>query len=329
MASGSNQHRLRRGNAATAALLVTAAALALAACDRKGAAPDGQVVATLDGTDITIHEVNAEAAGLAQQSPSTPRRLIEAVALNRVLERKMLAGEARTKKLDQSPQFVLAKARTDENLLVQALQGDIAGKVPETPRETAQKYVDENPETFAQRRIITLDQIQFLRPANFDRLPLTAAKTMAQVEDVLQNGNVEYRRAPQQLDTLVLDPRLSREVIRLAAGGPNGEPFLFSDQPAGAPAPVIYINVVSTMRTEPFTGEKAISYAKQLIQRQEISKRLQAELTRVRDANKAKIVYGAGYDTPEKVAAQLQKAAKPAAGAPAPAPSKPPAAPAP
>jgi hypothetical protein len=43
------------------------------------------------------------------------------VALSRVIERKMLAAEARTKKLDQSPQFVLAKTRADENLLVQAL----------------------------------------------------------------------------------------------------------------------------------------------------------------------------------------------------------------
>jgi hypothetical protein len=45
-----------------------------------------------------------------------------------------------------------------------------------------------------------------------------------------------------------------------------------------------------------------------VIQRQEVGKRLQAELTRLREVNKAKITYAKGYDAPDKVAAQLEKA---------------------
>ena len=309
-------------------LLAAVASLALTACNKEAKGPEGQVVATVDGKDVTIHEVNAEIGGMGVQAQNAPRKLVEAVALARVIERKMLSNEARAKKLDQSPQYVLAKSRNDENLLVQALQAEVAGKVGQTPREAAQKFISDNAVMFADRRVMTLDQIQFLRTPAIASIPLKDAKTMQEVEKMLIENNIDYRRAPQQIDTLVLDPRLSLEFIKLSKG-PNGEPFMYTDQPQGAPAPVVYVNVVADMKTEPFLGEKAISYAQQVIQRQEIGKRLQTELTRLREANKGKISYAKGYDTPDKVAAQLEKAgaaaakpaaasaAKPAAAAPA------------
>jgi EpsD family peptidyl-prolyl cis-trans isomerase len=293
-------------------LVMVAAAALIAGCSKEAETPDGQVVAKLDSKDVTIHEVNQEIVSLGAQVQGAPRKLVEAVGLARVIERKMLAQEARNRKLDQSPQFVLAKTRNDENLLVQALQSEVSGKVPQTPREQAQKFVEENPVIFGDRRILTLDQIQFLQPPNFAALPLKDAKSMQEVERVLLDANIEYRRAPQQLDSLILDPRLSSEVIRMARG-PNGEPFMFTDQPAGAPAPIVYVNVVSNMKLEPFTGERAIAYAQQLMQRQEIARRLQAELTRLREGVKGKITYAKGLDTPEKIAAQLDKQAAAAA----------------
>jgi EpsD family peptidyl-prolyl cis-trans isomerase len=310
-------------------LLAAAAGLTLVACDKQAEKPEGQVVATVDGSDVTIHEVNAEINAMGAAARNAPRKLAEAVALARVIERKMVAAEARTRKLDQSPQFVLAKARNDENLLVQALQADVAGKVQATPREAAQKFISENPVMFADRRIMSLDQIQFLRPNNIESIPLKDAKTMAEVERVLLASNVEFRRAPQQIDTLVVDPKISKEVMRVS-GGPNSEPFMFIDRPAAAPAPVVYINVVTETKQQPFLGERAITYAQQLIQRQEVTKRLQAELTRLKDANKAKVTYAAGYDEPQKVADKLKKEAeaKAKANAPAGAPATAPAAPA-
>ena len=181
-------------------LLAAVAALTLTACSNDAKAPEGQVVATVDGKDVTIHEVNAEIGGMGSQAQSAPRKLVEAVALSRVIERKMLAAEARTKKLDQSPQFVLAKTRADENLLVQALQAEVAGKVNQTPREGAQKFISDNSIMFAERRIMTLDQIQFLRTPKSAALPLKEAKTMQDVERLLLEQNIEYRRAPQQIE---------------------------------------------------------------------------------------------------------------------------------
>lgn len=295
------------------------AILALSACGNSNKPPEGQVVATVDGKDVTIHELNAEIAQLPNQGGDAPRKLIESVALARVIERKMLVQEAIKRKLDQNPQFLLARQRTDETLLVQALQGDIQQKVTATPRENAQKFVADNPQIFGDRKIFTLDQIQFLRPANVDQLPLKEAKSMAEVERVLIDANIEYRRAPQQLDTLTINPSLSTEISKIAASG-TAEPFIFSDQPAGAPAPVLYVNNITNTETKPFIGERAIAYAQNILQRQQVQKQLAAELKKLQDGYKDKIVYAKGYSAPDPAKFQAEAkaaAAKAAAATPA------------
>ena len=290
------------------ALLASAsiALLALSACDKAAKVPEGQVVATVDGTEVTIHELNAELAIIGNRAAGAPRKLLESVALARVIERKMLATEAGTRKLDKNPQFLLAKQRTEEGLLVQALQSEIQTKVPASTREAAQKFVAENPNVFGDRKIFTLDQIQFLRPANIEQLPLKAAKTMGEVEKILVDANIDYRRAPQQLDSLVINPALTTEIVKIAATA-NGEPFIFSDQPQGAPAPVLYVNTITNTATQPFTGEKAIAYAQNVLQRQDVQKQLAAELKKIQDKYKPKIVYGKGYAAPDP--AKFQKEA--------------------
>lgn len=292
--------------------------LALSACGNSGKLPDGQVVATVNGKDVTIHELNAEIGLIPNQGDDSLRKLVESVALARVIERKMLVQEAAKRKLDQNPQFLLARQRINETLLVQALQGDVQQKVTATPRENAQKFVAQNPQVFADRKIFTLDQIQFLRPANIDELPLKEAKTMSDVEKILVGANIEYRRAPQQLDSLTVNPELTTEIVRLSSMV-NPEPFMFADQPEGAPAPIIFINSVTNAKTQPFIGERAITYAQNILQRQEIQKRLGTELKAWTEAYKSKIVYAKGYGPPvfPKTPAAPKAAAVKAVAAPA------------
>lgn len=307
-----------RSNILTVSL---AALVLLAGCSKEAKAPDGQVVATIDGKDVTIHEVNAEMS-LMRADPNTPRKLLEQVALARVLERKMLALEARALKLDTRPQFLLSRTRAIEGLLVQALQSEIAGQVPRTAREAAQKFIEENPQVFSERRVFQIDQIQFLRPANFEKLPLAGARSMEEVERILIDADIEYRRAPQQIDSLTINPRLTSEILRLT-NVPNPEPFMFIDQPANAIGQVVFINDIVSVKLQPFTGERAINYAEAVLKQQAIQKKLANELEKWRESYKPKIVYAANYGPPDP--SLLEKPAAPASTAaparPAPAPA--------
>lgn len=299
---------MRIGNRAALAAAISLVALT-AACDKAEKAPTGQVVVTVNGDDVTVHELNSELQ-LLRAPASAPRKQVEQVALQRVVERKMLADVARERGLEKNPQFLLARRRLDDGLLVQALQTDIAQKVPQTTRESAEKYIAANPSLFAERKIFTIDQIRFLRPANIAQIGLEPAKTMTDVARVLANANIRFERAPVQLDALTVNPALTSEIVRITSKN-SDEVFMFADQPQGAPAPIMFVNRVVGVKVEPFIGEDAIKFAQQVVQRQEIQKSLTSELAKIKAAAKPNIKYATNYAPPPE-----KPAAKPAAPTP-------------
>ena len=308
------------GRAGMAAGMILA--VLVSGCNRGGGTPKGQVVATVNGDDITIHELNSELA-LARPPADVPRKTVEQVVLGRVIERKMLADAARDRKLDKNPDFILAERRVEDGLLVQALQRDIARKVPLPTREAAEKYIEAHPDQFGQRKIYTIDQIQFLRPANLTTLGLEKANTMADVVQVLSSNKIEFRRANATIDALTVNPALTAEIGKILARNPQ-EVFMFADQPQGAPAPVMFVNKVIDTKVTPYSGEAAITLAQQLVQREAVQKALVASLASFRAAAKDKIKYAAGYGPPPAPAtapAGTAPAAAPAAAKPAAAPA--------
>jgi len=309
----------------TMTLVGLAALTLLGGCNRGGNTPKGQVVATVNGDDITTHELNSELA-LARPPADVPRKTVEQVVLARVVERKMLADVARERKLDKNPDFLLAQRRVDDSLLVQTLQTDISKKVSPPTREAAEKYIAAHPDQFAQRKVYAIDQIQFLRPANIATLGLEKANTMADVSQVLTANKVEFRRNTATVDALTVAPALIAEIGKIVARNPQ-EVFMFADQPQGAPAPVMYVNKINDTKIVPFTGEPSITLAQQILQRDAVQKALETNLNAFRTAAKDKIKYAAGYGPPPATATPPVNA--PATGAsPVPA-GKPAAAPAP
>ena len=273
------------------------ALLALAGCgDKGGEGPKGQVVATVEGEDVTIHELNAELQSMALP-PNTARKDAERAALQNIVTRRLLMQAARERKLDQNPQYLMQQRRTNEQLLVAALGRDITQRLEPVTREEAQAFQRRYPNLFQERKFFILDQIQFLRPPNIDRLPLGGAKTMEDVERLLINNNIEYRRQPASLDALSANPDFVNEVVGLYGRNPN-EVFMFANQPQGAPAPVILINKITEMRTIPFTGERALGFAQNFLQSAKVQNALTTEVNRLREAGKQKVSYQAGYAPP-------------------------------
>lgn len=301
-------------------LLVAGAAVALTGCglfgDKggKGEAPKGQVVAELDGQEITVLEVNAELAG-TPIPPNMTRREAERLALNNIITRRMLSKAAEERELTKKPEFLLQERRASEQLRVQALARDIASKVVQPTRDEADKFIDENPAMFRERKFFILDQIQFLRPDNIDKLGFAAAKTMPEVEAILQGNNIQFRRQPASLDTLGANPEFVREVTKVLASNPN-ELFMFASRPQGAPAPVVLVNQVKETRVQPFTGDKAREFATNYLRNQRIQNALKAEVEKQQKSVKERVVYQPGWEAPKPPAAQ---AGAMAAGKPAPA----------
>lgn len=283
-------------------LLVATAALALAGCEKLGiggkSAPKGQVVATLDGQEITVLEVNAELAGTAIP-PTMARRDAEKLALENILTRRMLSKAAEERELNKRPEFLLQERRASEQLRVQALARDIASKVVTPTRDEADKFISENPYLFANRQFLIMDQIQFLRPENVEKLGLEGAKTMAEVEQILTSNQIQFRRQPASLDTLGANPAFVKEVTTVLAKNPE-ELFMFATRPEGAPAPVILVNQVKETRQQPFTGDKAREYAVNFLRNERIQNALRSEVERQQKSQKERVVFQPGWEPAKK-----------------------------
>jgi len=100
-----------------AAIMLAGTAL-LAGCGNGGEAEleKGQVVATVNGKDVTVHELNAELQGVDLPS-GAQRKAVEQAALQQVVQRRILADIARERGLDKTPMFLLQEKRAEETIL--------------------------------------------------------------------------------------------------------------------------------------------------------------------------------------------------------------------
>lgn len=303
-------------------LLLAAAALALSGCgligggDKEAKAPTGQVVATLDGQEITVLEVNAELAG-TPIPPAMNRRDAEKAALNNIITRRMLVKAAEAQNVHKTPEFILQQRRAMEQLKVQALAREIAQKVVTPTRDEAVKFMDENPSMFRERRIMTVDQIQFVRPDNIGELGFEAAKTMEAVEAILNSNNIPFRRQPATLDTLGANPAFVVELTKVLDQNPK-ELFMFATNAPGAPGPVVLVNQVQSTRIDPFTGDKAREFATNFLRNQRIQQALEAEVKKQQAAMKDRVVFQPGWEVAQTKAPDVGAVTgqPPAAGLP-------------
>ena len=282
---------------------VAAFALTLVGCGgKKGVAEElakGQVVATVDGKDVTIHQLNAELAGMALPA-GEQRKQVEIGALQSLVSRTILADLARERGIDKSPQYVLQQQRADEALLVQMLQRDIASKIAPPTRVEADKFMADNPDLFAQRKIYSLDQIQFQMPQDLQKLKgYEPLKTMEEVENRVIEDGLEHRRQNSQLDSVGANPELIRQIAKL----PPGEIFII---PANGS---VVASKITNVQTVPYTDAKATEYAMMMLQQKKIGdateKQLADKIKKARDAVK----YQKGYAPPKPTVAPAVPAA--------------------
>lgn len=271
-------------------LLLILAAAALAACNTSSdtALPAGQTIARVDGEDVTIHELNAELKGVPL--PTGPaRQAVEQQALQRIIDRRILAGLARDRKLDKSPDYVLLKNRAEEAVLVSLLQQSMADRAKRPSIQDARRFVADNPSLFAERKLLTLDQIVFAMPQDSGKLQqLAPMKSMTEVEKWLIENGLQYRRQPGRIDTLQIDPAAARRIASL----PPGEVFIV---PANA---MVSANVVTKVDPSPVPEAAATQLAMNILQNRAVlataSRELEAEVKKHRKS----VVYQAGFAPP-------------------------------
>lgn len=272
----------------------------------------GQVVATVDGKDVTIHELNAELQGINLPDDPERQKLAKQLALQAVISRKILADIATERQLDKSPEFLLQERRTREALLVKLLQSKIASGIAKPTRSEAEQFMRDNPALFAERKIFDLDQIAFERPDNLTKLKsLEPLQTMDQVEQQLIADGVKYKRQPGKLDSVGANPELIKRIAAL----PPGEVFIVPQGNA------IIASRITASTVVPFSGDEAIGYAMNLVANKKMADAASKDLDAILKERRAKVKYQEGFAPPKEVLDRENAATTSAANAAAPAPA--------
>jgi EpsD family peptidyl-prolyl cis-trans isomerase len=269
-----------------------AAALAVSGCGSKdGKLDKGQVVASVDGDEITIFELNAEVQA-SPVPPGTDRKLAEQLALQRIIERKILSKVAREQKLDKTPAFLIQERRADELILTTMLRDKIAGGIAQPTDAEIAQYQAAHPDRFAQRKIYSIEQIVFPPPSSPDKYKQFAPlKTLDQLAAKLTADGIQFRRAPTQLDTVALPPEIAGKIAAL----PPAEMFILPTQQG------LTANVITASTVQPLPADQARELALNSLRNERFSKAADAQLNERLKKARATVKYQPGYQAPPQV----------------------------
>lgn len=277
--------------------MVCAAAALVAGC-HKGA-PQGQVVATVNGQEVTLQELNAEVQS-ANLPPNADKQAAQRAMLQRLIDRKLLVGAAEDKKLDKSAEYLAAKRRADELLMVQLLARQQLTAVPVPTDSQVTQFMAEHPNAFGQREQLTLDQIRFAPPKDLKQLKaLEGDHTMDAVAAHLSAMGIKFERGQAGLDTA----NAPSQLIKVMDAQPN-EPVVIPDRG------MLTVNVVVARKPVPVDPQQARAAAVAAWRQQQFQNMIDSQVKQLRSS--AKIDYQPGFSPP----------AAPAASGAAPAPAK-------
>ncbi len=259
--------------------------LGASACQREAT---GQVVAVVNGDEITLQELNGK-IGEANLPAGADRKKVQQAALDRLVELRLISQAAKEEKIDESPDFLRRRQELEQALLGQMLTQKIDKTIPVPTEAQISKYMADHPMVFAQRTLYDVDRLQFPVPADITILKvLEPLHTLDAVAEKLASINIKTVRDTAQIDSA----RVPKGLIEQINNMPAGEPFVL---PANG---AVSVNVVTGTRQVPIAGEQAHSIAVQAVHDEALRGELKKRVDKLRQG--AKIEYQKGMEPPRK-----------------------------
>lgn len=263
---------------------LVAALLATTACGKKAT---GQVVAVVNGDEITLDELNAELSGV-NLPPNADKKLAMRQLLQQVIDRRLLAQSAKEQGLDKDPSYITQQRRMNEDLLVRMFAKKSADTIPVPTAAEIDKYIADHPMAFGQRTRYKLDQIRFEMPSDPSKLKaLEGDHSMDAIMARLTAMGIKYERGNSALDSGAVMPAALKQVTSL----PPGEPFI---TPAGR---AVAVSVITGTEPLPVPEAQVRPLAVQALRSETLNKIGEKRLKEARASGK--IEYQPGYEAPE------------------------------
>jgi peptidyl-prolyl cis-trans isomerase C len=272
-------------------VLAVGLALMASACDKKA---EGQTVAVVNGEEITAAELNAELAS-AKLPEGVDKAQARARILQTMVDRRLLAQQAKKDGLDKSPEFLNRQRKMTEELLINMFASRQIDTAKLPSNSEIEKFEASHPWIFDKREVWSLDQVRFPMPADSGvRKKLSDAKSLEEITAALTAANVSFNRQKNRLDTAVVPQNIYGQLSTVGS-----EPFII---PVGNQA---VASVIVGREAAPLTGDKARPVAVSAMRREQTGNLVQNRLKAAREA--AKIEYKEGFAPPASKPAQPVK----------------------
>lgn len=175
--------------------LVLGGALVLAACsgDGQDSKPPTQVAVKVNGSELSIHQVNEQMARVANV-PAAQQGAARKQVLEDLVDQQLLVQQAAEKKLERDPDVLAALEQSRAQILAQAyLQKSLAAQAKPSV-EAVQQYYADNPALFAQRRVFRLQELATDLPLNRAedlQAAIGSSKSLTEVAAWLKSNNAQ------------------------------------------------------------------------------------------------------------------------------------------
>jgi EpsD family peptidyl-prolyl cis-trans isomerase len=295
-------------NVATVCLAVL---LGLAACGGKASSEGSQVVATVNKSEISVHQVNQ----MLQRRPGLQAPQAEnagSQVLEQLIEQEVAVQKALDMKLDRDPAVMQNIAAARRDVLARAYSAKLADTAARPEPADLQAYFDARPALFAQRKVYALQEYAVQADkTQADDLGkfVTGAKSLQEVSNYLRDQKLSVRASQSTLPAESLPPAL---VERLSAMK-DGQLLLLA-APGGA-----RIVVLAGSRLAPVSLEQARVPIEQALMAERRMKAVQTSLDLARKASDIK--YHGAFSAPASAPMAARAGAPPAATAVVPPPA--------
>lgn len=272
-------------------MLVLAAA-AMTACGEKAEKKPGQALASVNGEEITVLQLNDELARVnpqVAQQETARKQLLEAL-----IDRQILQSEAAKEKIDRDPKVVQTIERAKATIVAQAYLQKRVGTVTRPTKDEVRAYYDQNPHFFANRKQFDMRQLALATSdVNDDvKKAIDSSKSLEEVAVWLEQNKVKFGRGQLTRSSTDLPAELSKRLEAM----PKGQLFIIRE---GARSLLISI---ADVKDAPLTLEQAAPQIEQFLFNKKNKEAADAVVKQLRST--AKVEY-------------MNPPAAPAAGAPA------------
>ena len=248
-------------------------------------APQGQVLARVDGHDVTAQDVAAEARG--SSVAYTPQA--QGALLRRVIDRQLLAQSARSQRLDSTPDAPSDLARILLGWRAQLAVSRLLRGLTDPSSQQTQAFISSNGGLFQNRCLYRVETLSVASPPALQK-SLQTYEDFDAADTFLRRMGLEVKRSRGALDSAQLAPAFAKALAHI----PDGK-LIFTPGPGRT-----LLTRILSRQAKPIVGEAAVALARQRLRQEVTEARIGAELERLR--RRAIINYQAGHAPPSPYA---------------------------